>query len=228
MFYDRMTFIVAIFALSACANSGTDDTTEPVAAESQTLSIASELVTPQEDGTFDGNFAEDGQTIAGMRGVAGGNGYAYQLGETTSGDYAVIGGILPTTSVIPAPTVGEITYQADYNVVSLENIRERDGELHAYGGVSVNGEITLVADFDSSTITGFDGGLDDSSPLQINGTLGENGTMSGDVSFRGTPGELSGLAGSDAVVAAFAGSAEDTIYAGGLIGTADTTADIAD
>ncbi len=213
MFAVKTPVIIAISLLAACSSSGSAPA-EPPKPEELTLQFG--IATPGDDGSISAGFAEDGQHVTGTQSGAVSGGYTYQMGVTEAGNFTAIAGILSGTTFTAPPASGSITYDATYHVKSLENIKEIDGELHALGGVGVHGDITLTADFDSASFEG-SAATDTPSGISMNGTI-NSAAISGTVTFRGMEGELAGVAGSDQVVGAFAGSGETGVFAGGLTG----------
>ncbi len=213
MLTSRTRFGLLALLLAACSNAGSTEITEPKA-DNRIVEFG--IATPDGDGTIDADFAPSGQHVAGTAPGATSGGFTYRMGLTNAGDFTAIAGILPNTTFTAPPATGQITYDATYQAKSLENIKEIDGELHALGGVGVHGSIALTADFDDGTFAGA-AATNTRSAISLTGTV-DGARINGTVTFRGMEGALAGVAGSDQVIGAFAGSGDPGVFAGGFTG----------
>lgn len=200
----RPAIIAAFAALSACQST-------------QDAATNTGFRTPNANG-----FINDGVLTGPISGQAyrvrdaEGDGFAYSVGKAQSSGDGFVGfaGLLPTTSVRAQPSNGTATYDARYNVLTIEGI-DLNGELLTGQIGSASGDITLRADFKENTLRGSDG------RLRVRGELVEgSNAIGGTVTFKDVSGDLRGKAGSDEVVGAFHGNNANIIYAGGFIGDA--------
>jgi hypothetical protein len=146
------------------------------------------------------------------------------------GQIVAVAGIADGATVGEPVTEGTVTYDTRYNYQLAANI-SRGSSTIAGRTTSrrFDGRTTLTADFDTGRLTG------STSDLEVNGRI--NGqTVSGTAvvdfdtssAFSISPPligtvstDLNGQIGDTGVIATFDGSDEDTVVAGGLVGTAN-------
>ena len=173
------------------------------------LNPEARLVTLNGDGSIpDQNFARTG-TSGRYSNLTQSNGrltgFAYQYGRVEGTNrFLGVAGIAPTTNPGPPPTKATATYSGEYNLTyaNRNQIERRTGTIR------------LAADFDEGELAGRAG------RLRVDGTI-TGQVVDGTVTYRNVEADMSGLIGSERVVAAFAGDEEDALLVGGLIAEAD-------
>ncbi|MDO6727775.1 hypothetical protein Q4544_12615 [Cognatishimia sp. 1_MG-2023] len=207
-----LTVILSLPILGACGPTGF--------ASSATAS----RVAPASGGTVNLSLSSESNRSVSRAGVGT---VAYVSGtDVDRGQIVAAAGISGTPNVGAARTSGSGTYTTRYQYVVVDNITRTDTLISGTRGEEA-GTMSLAADFDAGTLTG------STSELTVNGTIsgsdvGGNvtanysgsvlggGTISGSVN-----GELAGDIGTNGVIATFHGSDNNTVMAGGLVGSAD-------
>jgi len=138
-----------------------------------------------------------------------GDGYAYAVGVGSNSDFYGYAGIVPTTTVSVPPTAGSATWSGTYKLAQITGIELPAGGLQGYT-VEKTGAISLTADFTAGTLIGSGAGL------TVNGTF-SGSDLSGDASYGGLNGALTGKVGTTGAVGAFHGNSGTDIYAGGFM-----------
>lgn len=200
MTYRTMTALCMPLALAACGGSNAAGPTIRAVATQATLETPNAA----------GDFATTLNNVAGREVIdSNGNGYAYQIGEIPgSTDVLAQAGIVSGTSVTPAPSIGSAQLDGIYQVRTLTDLESEDGNVVGYERFQTS-LITLIADFDSGTLTG------DAANLEVAGRF-TDGLLSGDVTFDGQSATLTGIVGADQAVGAFYGRDDDSVIAGGF------------
>ena len=107
--------------------------------------------------------------------------------------------------------IGYTSYDATYLMTEVLDIPS-----NPTGATTAFGSITLAADFTNDTLSGDDG------VLTVEATLNDTSqNFEGTVTWLGTEGEVEGLITDAAVLGAFLGSDEDTIFSGYFSGKSD-------
>ncbi len=166
--------------------------------------------------TADGTFKKPlGSPRTGSDVDANGEGYAYQVGTGANGGLAGQSGLLPGTDTQSWASSGTATLTGSYEVLSISGIGLDGDQIYGFSKHD-SGAITLTADFAGNTLKGtsYDGAL------AINGEMSGK-DMTGNATFNGVQGDLSGVAGSDQAFGVFHGNNEDLIFAGGFAATRD-------
>jgi hypothetical protein len=213
MFSARHLFWVAALILSACGNDSAPQLDAPKPDRREPEPSLREYAPTPKSGP---ETNTSGHHLAFVRDAAFDGGYAYEIGVGQTGPYTTIARLLSNEATATAPDGGSIGYDASYQVKSLENIIEIDGEFHAHGGVDVSGDITLTADFGRGIIAG-SAATDTPSGISFAGEIAD-GSITGTVAFRGMEGDLIGRANAEHVIGAFAGSGDAGVFAGGVSG----------
>ncbi len=158
---------------------------------------------------------------------------AYASGlDTDDGKVIAAAGIADGATVGDPVREGVVTYDTTYNYHVIDNA-ENDG-IFIRGDRStrlVDGQTTLTADFDSGRLTGSTSDLDVDGRINgqtVSGTAVVNYDLStnplifnSDRLTGSVTTDLNGDIGDRGVIATFEGSDENTVVAGGLVGTAD-------
>lgn len=141
--------------------------------------------------------------------TASGDGYAYAVGVGSNNNFYGYAGIVPTTSVSAPLTAGIATWNGTYEVARIYDISLSGGVLR---GLRTSGTaaISLVANFNNRTLVG------GNSLLTVDGAF-SGSNLTGNVTYRGLDGSLTGLVGATGAVGAFHGDSATDIYAGGFI-----------
>ena len=147
-------------------------------------------------------------------GVVGqGDGFSYRVGSAVGGGFIGQAGLIPGSDVLPAPATGSASYTGRWELAKVTSIFIEGGNINGFSSTD-SGTITLLADFDDGSISGASGGL------SIDGNV-SGGQLSGDVTYNGTEGDLTGIIGSDQAIGAFHGNDGNQIFAGGFVTEAD-------
>ena len=202
-FSRNLTATAALIALSACELS-------------QEAATNSGFRTPNASGIITGGVDNDGQAIRRSFSDGAGGGFAF-AGGTNDDGLAAFAGIIPATTGGAALT-GDATFSATFTAYQITGINLSDfgnGEGFISGQPDiVSDAIQLTADFANGRLTGTSNGGE----LSVNGSFA--GTdLGGSVTYLSVGGELDGVIGADRTVGAFHGNDEDTIFAGGFVGT---------
>ena len=143
-------------------------------------------------------------------------GYAFQTGGIDGEGLFAVAGLFPGTSVTRPPS-GTASYFGEYNLIAIDNIAIRNGEINGDRTLHT-GDLVLLADFDNNAIFSAPG-----SDLAVNGAIDVTG-INGTVRFNGVTGSLDGLVGGNQAIGAFHGEGnvgpgtdDDYMYAGGFI-----------
>lgn len=138
-----------------------------------------------------------------------GSGDAFAAGRVTGSGLKATSGIINGSTVAQPPSAGTARFDGTYQLYRTSII---DFDLSSITGYTTrqSGNIALNVNFGAGTISGSDGSL--SVDGRFRGT-----SMSGDVTYEGVDGDLTGLVGSDRAIGAFHGNDADLIYAGGFI-----------
>lgn len=147
---------------------------------------------------------------------------AYVTGvDTERGKMVASSGISGSPTVGAARTSGSATYTTTYAYGVIDNISRTNTRISGTRG-SESGVMTLTADFDANTVNGSN---DD---LTVNGGISGTtltGAVTADYSFAGAFGSVSGVLngqiGETGIIGTFHGHDDNTVMAGGLVGTAD-------
>ena len=220
--------LLALYLSAACGGSNESD--EPLTADNsivtpfeptQTVSL---LLSPTSKDDFNALVDEQNidlnTTFLGSRGITLNHdpyfAAAYSIvgfAETTDGliyyAYAGIDQDNPLAGSIVE--TGNTSYEATYLMTEVLDIPSNPIEA-----TTAFGSVTLAADFTNDTLSGDDG------VLTVEATLNDTSqNFEGTVTWRGTEGEVEGLITDVAVLGAFQGSNEDTVFAGYFSGKSD-------
>ncbi len=190
-----LQLLVPLLAISACTTA--DDLTH---SGFQTPSNAGSIATSLTSSTRGSDIN------------ASGDGYAYAVGVGSNNNFYGYAGIVPTTTVSVPLASGNATWSGTYELARISGISLSNHTLYGTRS-SHSGAITLHANFDTETLIG------SSTYLTVNGTFAGN-NLSGNVTYRGLTGALTGLVGATGAVGAFQGNGATDLYAGGfMVGT---------
>ena len=146
---------------------------------------------------------------------------AFASGSQGEGNVVALAGIRPGATVGTAVTSGRFTYNTRYGYSVGDDIKV-DGDTIVGGrstGVSPD-LLVLTANFDAGRVRGSNAEID--VDARVNGT-NLDGDVTVDLTVRGGTGSidavLDGSIGSTGVIGAFHGHDDNTVIAGGLVGT---------
>lgn len=146
---------------------------------------------------------------------------AYATGlNTVTGQAVAVAGIASGANVGAAVTSGTATYVASYEYQVIDQV-VRSSTTISGNRVAESGIIAINADFGAGTMAGTSSELDVSGTISGTSVTGTATAMYSDPlnSINGTvSGPLEGMIGADGVVAAYHGSDDNTVFAGGLVG----------
>ena len=128
-------------------------------------------------------------------------------------------GISGTPTVGAARTTGSGTYTTSYRYGVIDGITRSSSVISGYRGEE-SGTMTVTADFDSGQVSGSNSELTVSAHASGNSL---NGSVTANYSYTGASGSvagsLEGQIGATGIIATFHGHDENTVMAGGLVGT---------
>ncbi len=195
------TTLLPIFGilLSACGSSGSDMPDPPVSQ----FTFNSAIEVPDATGALPSIASNDEWNEN-----AGGSfrGVTYAVGSfLDTNEVFAVAGVSADANTGSAVTTGSVNYNADYNLVIGTIV---DGSVDTE---RVEGEIDLVATFDTLQVTGTDNNF------VVNGTF--SGTdLAGTITYDGMDAQLGGSVGADSILGAIAGNTSDAVMAGTLVG----------
>lgn len=145
---------------------------------------------------------------------------AYVTGiDADRGQMVASVGISGTPTVGAARTSGSGTYSTTYSYGVIDGITRTSSRISGYRG-GESGTMTLSADFDTGILQG------SSSELTVDGGVAGStvsGIVTANYSYPGASGSVSGTLngqiGATGIIATFHGHDENTVMAGGLVGT---------
>ena len=173
--------------------------------------------TPAASGAFSGIAAADTTVVA----DASGNGYAFAYATANAADFGggtgqanlAVAGVLPGTDLGTAPVVGTATMTGSYSMVVVTNASTAT-DPSTWTVTRPTGDVSATVNFATGQLTGTspDGTL----TLSADAAAGFADGFAGEVSYDGISGTFDGVIGPDDAVAALAGGAGGTFYAGGF------------
>ncbi len=150
---------------------------------------------------------------------------AYAVGITDD-QIAGFSGIQGGANVGAVQTTGTATYDSRFGVAVVDNVNRSETFISGTPAVANERPITLTADFDAGTLTGT-GVATGLATLDVNATI-DGQTLGGSATVTHTVQALpagvvnaavQGQIGTTGVIGAFNGSDDNTVVAGGFVGT---------
>ncbi|PRY76043.1 hypothetical protein CLV80_110129 [Yoonia maritima] len=200
MAYTRgLLIFISSLSLAACEDQGFGEGNTP-SASIVTLSDEGEIPDQNyEDDDGSGSHSDLSVVGTALTGYA----YSYGLVDGTT-NFVGVAGIAPASDPGDAITTGTVSYEGTYALTHVD----QDSETF------VTGDITLIAAFDTGSVTGDDGAL-----VVTGNFSGTN--LGGTVTYEDLTANLDGVVGTDAVVGAFAGNDSESLVVGGIIANTD-------
>lgn len=220
--------VLVVATLSACSGSSTGGGTvvgAPAPAVSVNAVTQSSFVLPTGSGTI----------YAGLSAVEGGSdidiegdGFAYQVGTTSEGNFAAVAGVVTDGTLPAVGTSGTATYSGTYALVHMDrgSVTDVTALVTAY-----EGDMSLTADLGDGSFSGISAEFTETSDgrkpvFYTKGTI-SSGEMEGLARFRQTDdinirADMTGLIGANKAVGAFQGGDDEVdAIAGGFNVLAD-------
>jgi hypothetical protein len=117
---------------------------------------------------------------------------------------------LPTPIPTAPPATGTATMVGRYDLVEMTDFQSVGG-VATGTPVTVTGDITILADFQNSTISNVGG------PVTLNGTYTNQQILAGTSGYKGAVGTMKAIVGQEGALGVFQGNdGGSTIYAGGF------------
>lgn len=198
----KVVAVIAVLTLAACDDLGDRGITDGSTPDTALISLTVTGEVPDQGFVTSGGDG-GGSDLATVNGTLIGYAYAYGLVDGTN-TYLGVAGIVPDSDPGAAITSGSVSYDGTFKLayINMDN------------ALTETGQITLIADFLDSSVTGA------SSGLVVDGNF--SGTdLGGTVTYAGITAELEGVLGADALAGAFAGNTSDVIIVGGILATAN-------